>query len=138
MCGCVQYGSRGRQTGRFDGDPRREGDPRLTPASLQQDREIRRLRGELARAGRDGGRCEASQRDASRSNSTMRERAGSTTVSGDGEEPAASVAAGMPDVGLAHATVGRAAARARDEVRGETFAASIPTACPLLPPARLT
>ena len=79
----------------------------------QQDREISRLRGELARATRDRDRWKRRSERLKKQLDEAR-RARPPTRQPPLPRTGRKVAAGIPDGGLAHATVGRAAARARD------------------------
>ena len=94
-----------REGGRLGGSkaPGREGDPRDKRIE-QQDREISRLRGELARATRDRDRW---KRRSERLKKQLDEAGGPAA---DRQPPlprtGRKVAAGIPDGGLAHATVG--------------------------------
>ena len=128
-CACADTCSMAREGGRLGGSkaPGREGDPRDKRIE-QQDREISRLRGELARATRDRDRWKRRSERLKKQLDEAR-RAGRRQAAPLCQGTGRKVAAGIPDGGLAHATVGRAAARARDR-SDEAFAAPVPTACP--------
>ena len=117
-----------REGGRLGGSkaPGREGDPRDKRIE-QQDREISRLRGELARATRDRDRWKR-RSERLKSNSTRR-----GGPAADRQPPlprtGRKVAAGIPDGG-AGARYGRQGCRPRPRQVDEAFAAPVPTACP--------
>ena len=124
MCRYVQYGSRGRQTGRFEG-ARGEGDPRDKRIE-QQDREISRLRvPELARATRDRDRW---KRRSERLKKQLDEARRA------GRRQAAPFAKDRPQGRGRHpgrragARYGRQGCRPRPRQVDEAFAAPVPTA----------